>query len=396
MPGKLAKKGQLVCLLCKSPLVESTAFGLWLHPPVAGCTVAVTDSDGVSVDEQYEVVDGVIYEREVETETLGLGQSLGLDLLGLGEPTATESPLGLVPVGALTRRNASADFTIEFQRFYSHDKAINELFEQFGQPKLGGASGDLGWSSFSAFQRCPYLWYRNYMAGARAVGDDIPLALIVGSLVHLYLALHYQRIIDPNYPITPDAANGYFLTKGVNTDGLKDAWRLFEAYRLFYVDDYLKPLAVEYHTVDPKTGESCRYDLIAEVVEDTGFLTAGAYVIEHKTAGRFSDDQLTGWVNDGEVIGQIMLWERLKLHKRFGELKGVVVNILGKQKEPLFHRTLVSPNRWQTKQHARDLRAWEAWRQLCVAMRTFPRSRANCVSKFGKCSQWDHCATGEG
>jgi len=212
----------------------------------------------------------------------------------------------------------------------------------------------------------------------------------------LYMALHYQKLIDPDYPIIPEAAHGFFLTKGVNIDALQDAWRILEAYRLFYIEDYLTPVAVEYHTVDPKTHESCRYDLIAIAHEGNGFIEPGACIVEHKTAGRFSSDQLDGWVNDGEVLGQIMLWERLKLHKRFGELKGVIVNILGKQKEPLFHRTLVSPNRWQTKQHAKDLRSWQAWRQLCVAMRSFPRARANCISKFGKCSQWDHCATGEG
>jgi len=67
MSGNRVKKGQLVCLLCRAPLVESTAAGLWLHPESTICQVRVTDADGLSLDEQYEVVDDVIYERETPT-----------------------------------------------------------------------------------------------------------------------------------------------------------------------------------------------------------------------------------------------------------------------------------------------------------------------------------------
>ena len=139
--------------------------------------------------------------------------------------------------------------------------------------------------------------------------------------------------------------------------------------------------------------------MIAKITKGKGHnWTPGTYIVENKTAGRFDDAALTGWANNGEILGQVMLYHRLGLARVFGELQGVIVNIIGKQaKLPLFHRALFQPNDWQVAKHAKDIRRSEALKQVYVAAgEEFPRHRASCLSQYGKCSQWDHCITGEG
>ncbi len=186
------------------------------------------------------------------------------------------------------------------------------------------------------------------------------------------------------------------LRMKANPEFVAEAWRVYSAYQLYYRDEPIKPLAIEHDLRDPRTGESCRYDLIAFLDRELPGYLPGTYIVEHKTASRFDYDTLEGWANDGEVLGQVMLWQRLGLDKRFGELKGVMVNLLGKQKEPKFHRTLVAPSTWQVEQHKKDLPRWDALISLCRSANNFPRARAGCIGRYGRCDSYDHCHSGEG
>lgn len=136
------------------------------------------------------------------------------------------------------------------------------------------------------------------------------------------------------------------------------------------------------------SGREMLYDL--EVPDFENFV-ADDFIV-HNSSSRFDDIALNGWANDGEILGQMMLWDRLKLGLRFGPLRGTIVNILGKQKDPKFHRTTVPPETWQKAQHARDLKFWEAEIQHAKAVNYFPRSRAACIDRFGKCDLYDHCS----
>ncbi len=119
----------------------------------------------------------------------------------------------------------------------------------------------------------------------------------------------------------------------------------------------------------------------------------GTYIVEHKSAGRFDQATLYGWANDGEVLGEAALYKALGLEKRYGELQGIIVNILGKQpKNPQQHRTIVRPLQWQLDHHLADLDHWENLIQLSISTRRFPRSRSGCVGRYGMCDLFDHCA----
>jgi hypothetical protein len=136
------------------------------------------------------------------------------------------------------------------------------------------------------------------------------------------------------------------------------------------------------------TGREMMYDITV----------AGAHnfvandIITHNTSARFDGQALDGWRNDGEVIGQMMIWDKANLEQRFGRCQGVIVNMIGKQKQPQFERIIVPPQSWQLEAHENDLRYWRAVEAMNRATDTWPRSRASCITKYGFCDFYDHCS----
>lgn len=350
---------QPICLLCKRPLAETTAPNLLLHEAVDDCLVRVADGFGVSLDHEYEVRGEDVFYRSNEEREEGV---------------------------------------YELAQFLSIEKAVGQVFEEKGVPRLGGISSGSGWSNVSLFQRCPYAWKRRYIEPLKieffGIETEI-LPLAVGILIHTYLAIYYQRMIVPGYPITPEDVNQRVRELGCNPEVFLEAWRLFVGYRLFYQNENIQPLAVEFDLRDPRTNHSCRYDLIAYFPEERPGMLPGTYFVEHKSAARFTADVLEGWIGDGEVLGQVDLWDRLHLDRRFGPLRGGVINLLGKQKTAEFHRTIVAPTGWAIDQHRSDLRRWNGLIQLAKSTDSFPRTRNNCIGRYGRCSNWTHCTTGE-
>ena len=47
------------------------------------------------------------------------------------------------------------------------------------------------------------------------------------------------------------------------------------------------------------------------------------------------------------------------------------------------------------EQHRLEARWWQAQRQMCTANGVFPRARNGCITRYGKCPEWEHCLTGE-
>ena len=219
------------CFLCGDPLTPAAA-GRFTHPPVAYCNVKATDSYGIAVD-----------------------------------APVVEAPLAQA-------------FLLSV--FAPVDAALPEVFAAAGVPRLGGQSTGRGWSSFALFQRCPYAWQRRYVTPATPGAVMESPALAVGTLLHTYLAVTYQRLIDPAYPLTSEGVDQALRAAGCNPTFLDTAWRVFDGYRLHYTHDVLTPLAVEHDLVDPRTGESCRYDLIAHFPDSAHGRPAGTYIVEHK------------------------------------------------------------------------------------------------------------------
>ncbi len=205
------------------------------------------------------------------------------------------------------------------------------------------------------------------------------------------LALYYQGLRDPKTRLSPERLKDELLNHNADARNVSEAWRLYEAYTAHYADDYLTPLAEEEFASDAAGENTCRYDMIARV-ESNNHVPPGTWIVEHKTSSRFDMATLEGWKNDGEIIGQIMLYKPAKLTKKYGKLMGVIVNILGKQKIPKFERVIVPVQKWQATAHKRDLKIWNALEQMNRATNTWPRSRAHCVHRYGMCEYFDHCA----
>lgn len=338
----------VTCLLCSRRL-RRLSDGWYRHPNSDDCLVKYTDVYGIALDDDY---------RPKKTSA---------------EPDT---------------------FEVELQIFPFVEDVLKELFREHGLQRLGGASTGRGWTSFAIWQRCAYLWHRHYQNPVQQIVHVEGASRAIGTIVHALLAVYYTRMIVHDYPITPRSLYDGLMAKA-NPDLVGEGWRVFQAYALYYQHETIEPLAIENDLRDPRTNESCRFDLVAFFPENVGDLLAGTYIMEHKTSGIFDNATLDGWGNDGEVLGQIMLWKRLGLDRRYGPLRGVIVNILGKQKEPKFARTIVPPESWQIEQHRSDLRSHEAMIQLANTSGHYPRSRANCIGRFGKCSLYDHCRSGE-
>lgn len=356
----------VACFLCGVKLDATSVEFIRLHPPSTTCDVVLADPCGLSLDDSYELIAGQIFERVAE-------------------------------------QPKDPDVLVAFEQFLPTEQVTAAMFDHFGVPRLGGASGDLGWSSFSTWQHCRYLYKRTYLDHVTKPIELInplespePFGLAVGGLVHTLLAIHYYRKLDRAYPVTPEQARDYLEANKVDPDAMTEAWRLFAAHRLFYKHEAIEVLAVEYHVVHPQTRHSARYDLILKVREEYEGHLPGTYYMDHKTALIFDRPTLEGWANDGTVIQQAMIWQQCGLKHRFGELQGAIINLIGKQKVPNLHRTWVIPNQFQIDAHAQDLKIHYAERRLAMATGVFPRSRAGCITRHGMCSQWDHCATGEG
>ncbi len=342
------------CLLCARQLdpVDGSLEGLQKHPDVEDCLVVFTDAWGVAVEVEY-------------------------------------------PDDAIPHVDPEPDF-LAIDTFPSVETCLEEIFDSFGLRRLGGASSGRGWTSVSIYQRCPYLWKRKYVDKKEPVIYTEPPARAIGTLVHAFLALYYTGMMAEDHPyrvLEPDLVFEKLRARA-NPTLVAEAWRVFTAYRLYYMHEKIIPLAIEHDLKDPRTGESCRFDLIAYIEGHEG-LAPGTYNFEHKTVGRFDHVALEGWQNDGEVIGQNALWNHLGLDLRFGPLKGTIVNLLGKQKEPRFHRTFVAPDSFRINSHLEDLRRWGGLMELAKTMDVWPRSRGNCISRFGLCDLYDHCASND-
>lgn len=351
------------CLRCQAACAPTSSATIHLHP-VSGCPVHIVNSYGASSDGLYELVGDEIYLREPDPELL-----------------------------------------TDYQLFTPVDIAIFDVFDKAGLLRLGGTSGTEGWSSVSEYQRCPYSWARSHVPGFKPPAHQgMPVeeayGKAVGSVVHTLLAVYYQRKITPSYPLSPKLFFEALRARSIDIRVLQEAWRLYTAHAIYYRQETIKPLWPERLFISPTSRRSCRVDLgVLELNGDYGH-PAGLWLMDHKTAQRFDDTTLTGWYNDGGTIQQADIfqecWEQDPELQKLGPLQGVIISLIGRQKDPDFHRVYVRPDEFQVKDHRQEVVYWQAQRNLALATGHFPRARSGCITRYGKCPHWDHCLTGEG
>jgi PD-(D/E)XK nuclease superfamily len=356
------------CILCDAPLVASKYDKLFLHSTSFGCAVVVTDHLGVSVDDDFEVIDGELFSKATSavTNTLNFVDPTG-EVFVLGEGTYVSAEVG-----------------------------AKKMFEEVGVPFLGGSSGDRGWSSISTFQRCKYLWKQKYGTDVEKTSAPKSAALETGSLTHLFLALRYSGRIHPDYPISPENAKDFLADAGVTPEYLDQAWRLYQSYNIAWGDEsWMTPLAVEELATDPHTKFSCRWDLVFRLDAPYKTMLPGVYVCDHKTSSDNGRVTRAQWFNDGGILGQVDLYNRLGYHRRWGTLRGACVNLIVKTKVPQFDRIFVYPPKSVLHDHHKSLRVWSAEMEVAEATGNYPKSRSACVTR-GLCDLHDHCRGADG
>ncbi len=360
------------CMLCGVPGVATTLPSLFEHPPNGTCLVRLFYADGLCADNKYELDGGVVYDLDPDPAL----------------ETANHAGAGSVSTGGDVIRLDGVD-----DAWVNAEVALRDVFAGYGVPFLGGTSGERGWSSISTYAKCPYLWSKSTMkrAGTSGSAKAGSQGISEGSLIHALLAVHYQKLIDPAYPVDPITLHAQLTAARVHPEWLETAWRVFQAYLRYYANDVIEPIAVEHLVTDPRSGRTCRIDLIFRVSSSNGVFVPGTYLCDHKSAKAFYAHTME-WRNDGTILTQLDLWDACHLGKRFGELRGAVVNLLGKQLEPKFERIIVPPVARVLRDHRRHMPIWIAKMEMDRALGVFPRNRANCISQYGKCELFDHCA----
>lgn len=351
------------CLLCGVPGLEPgyevPTGRVFEHPPNGACMVRMFYVDGVCADDKYELDNGIVYD--------------------IDPAEVIEKPPVVIPDGEIVYPENGDEYA-------DLDDSIRAIFKAYKLDFLGGTSGERGWSSIAAYARCPYLWANTVLKKAK----KISIGIQVGSIVHAHLAIKYQKLIDPTYPLEPIALQAALAEARIRPEALAEAWRLFRAYEAYYADDVIEPLAVEHFVRDPRTGRTVRIDLILRVSKPTGLLVPGTHLMDHKTMGVMSAANLE-WRNDGTILSQLDLWHGCSLGKRYGELRSAIVNVIGKQKDPKFERIVVPPIPRVLKDHRRMMPIWIARAELDRAQNFFPRNRASC-NVYGLCDLYEECA----
>jgi len=282
----------------------------------------------------------------------------------------------------------------------SIDTAIDKTLKKYDIPKFSGSTKAPAWSYLSSIQKCPRFFYNRYVERGEY---ERSFYLEVGICVHFFIAMHYARRLrngflghhlvedGSSFPLV-DTLKSDLLVQGGDVEVIHDSWRIFEGYRDHYFQDYVKPLAIEYKQVIDDPHYSCRFDLIAEVQEGNNLhVSPGTYNIDAKTASRFDQVTLEGWSHDGELHGQMLIYQKANLQEKFGELKGTIVDLIGKQKQQKFQRIIVPLQKSILDEFEREIVYWKSEVDRHKKRGWFPKAEANCISRYGLCDYYYRC-----
>ena len=281
---------------------------------------------------------------------------------------------------------------------------VDEALDRIGGFTTGGSGN--GWSRWSAFEQCEYKGKRLYEESLKPRNPHIlgAKALEIGTIDHAFLQQHYLllRAGDKKRPRSPETIRDALLDHGAWAEHVYEAWRVFEAYRDWSCEDVQHVNFVEQHGTNAETGYTCRWDLGMEMVEWRGVdpKLAGFWLVDHKTSGRFDELALECWSHNGEILGQQWIaanaWRdemdagRAPLTEVYA-FRGTIINILGKQKVPKFHRAVVPYDPERVADFGNRIRRDMAEETLCRVTDSWPRRNAACIQRYGKCPFYEEC-----
>jgi hypothetical protein len=290
-----------------------------------------------------------------------------------------------------------------------------------------------GNSYWKLMRSCPREHALQSIVGLRREGDQE--ALTVGLTFHHALEVYYRCIQAHQYALgttaeRPDIASPeYFwgateaaeklawksIDAMASEPGYEDTYAELERMLASYFDchrrtDKWRILAVEEtleyadegrwrSNIDIPGGRedtqtagpmeySARLDLI---VED--YSAGGMWIVEHKTARSITEDLLSGYQMDQQILGQAWLLRACVDLTRYPALRGVNVNITSKHKTPKHERCQVMPSRRHLAAFEGSMRSWNALKPA-FEHHGWPKALGNCSGPahyFKKCPYFDVC-----
>ena len=264
---------------------------------------------------------------------------------------------------------------------------------------LDAGRSERGWHRIENMLRCPRLYAWSEMVGVPWV---VSSPLVNGSLIHIALAHHYQRMKerteggDPNKWMTPEEAIQALAEKNCSESAL---WlgavpQITEAYRAYrdnWIGEQWEVISVE-EELRARLGQkkylyTQRADLIAR--DENGRV----WIIDHKSCYRIVSKTLRQHILDGQFLGYQMFGRA-----RFGDdFAGVLVNRIKLSAPFDFDRRSLEP-----APHALDgfvksiVKAEEQIEEYGDCIDDFPMVLSNqtCYGKYGQCSAFDLCRFG--
>jgi len=175
---------------------------------------------------------------------------------------------------------------------------------------------------------------------------------------------------EKTYEVVTRLLGGYF-----NFYRRTDRWRILavEETVMFLVDGF------EY---------SARLDLIVEDVS-----RGGMWIVEHKSAKAITEDLVSNYQMDLQILGQIWLLRHCVDLSKYPPFKGVLVNIGTKAKEPRFERIECCPSDLHLASFEESIRRWIRIRNE-YALEGWPRALGNCAGfarGYTTCDFYDLC-----
>lgn len=281
----------------------------------------------------------------------------------------------------MTRVNINLDFP-----------AIDAVYQQI-TGRVRAKSCYPAWTSTAVYMSCPEKYRLRYIAKAKGV-DTYKDEKEIGILVHYLLSHYYNK--TSNYP--PQDLIDRFRFDNADPMILEEGWRIFQGYILEYEGDCnWKVLSNEKTYSSIRENYSATPDLTIEVIQPSlvDGTDEGIYLVDHKTKGRF-DKSISLWRHDGEILGEIMAFldstksdlgsEDLEVAEFASNLlsrfRGVIINLIGKQKDQRFARVVVPFNEADIDEFRRNLAYWGNQRKLSQITGYYPRNNTACVTGF--------------
>lgn len=284
-----------------------------------------------------------------------------------------------------------------------------------------GSSSAVGSTFWKRVMRCPFEHAMHELVQLRSKWDDE--ALTVGFLAHHAREHYYEAHKAAQVGLSVAERQTELLWRG-QEDAERASWAAIEAVRTepgytnaplgskfpstwnqlesvwaSFLDSYRRAerwlvVATE-ETVrftDPRTRLDYSARLDSLVVDyDRG----GLYLGEFKTARAVTRDLVEGYQLDLQILGQVWLMRRCVDIEALGHgpLKGVIIDIITKQKTPRVERVVVYPSEQHLKAFELAMEDWVLALDF-HASRNYPRAFGKCIGPdrgYRRCAYFDLC-----